>query len=292
MKVAGFSFVKNAVQFQYPVIEAIQSVLPFCDEFVIAIGKCNDGTLELIKNMTNEKIRIVETEWDDSLREGGRVFAVETKKAFAHISEDIDWAFYIQADEVVHEDYYKNITAAMRTYKDDKKVDGLLFKYLHFYGSFDYVGASSNWYSHEIRIVKANSNIYSYKDAQGFRKNENEKLNVIPIDAYIHHYGWVREPEAMQMKQTNFRSLYRGKAELLKAKTEPKKYNYEDRVHKVIRFTGSHPQIIVPRIQRKNWQFAYDISMSRISVKDRAKKILKNYLGIDTYYRNYIIVKR
>lgn len=145
MKITGFSFLKNAVLYEYPVVEAIQSILPICDEFVIAIGKCNDGSLELIKAMGEEKIKIVETEWDDSLKEGGRVLADETNKAFKHISKDTDWAFYIQADEIIHEKYLKVITEAMRQYKDNPKVDGLLFKYLHFYGSFDYVGASSNW---------------------------------------------------------------------------------------------------------------------------------------------------
>ncbi|CAM4157853.1 glycosyltransferase family 2 protein [Zobellia roscoffensis] len=292
MKISGFSFVKNAVRFEYPVIESIKSILPLCDEFIIAIGKCDDGTLELIQNINDEKIKIVETEWDDSLREGGKVLAAETNKALKHISTDSDWAFYIQADEVIHENCLTPIKRAMLESKDDKNVDGLLFKYLHFYGSFDYIGASSNWYSHEIRVIKNNANIYSYKDAQGFRKNDNEKLNVKSIDAFVYHYGWVREPEAMQRKQSNFGSLYRGKKELEKAKTGPKKYIYENSIHKIAPFKGSHPKIIIPRIEMKNWTFDYEISMSRISLKDRSKKILKKYFGIDTYYKNYKIVKR
>lgn len=291
MKVTGFSFVKNAVRFEYPVIESIQSILPLCDEFVIAIGKCDDGTLELIQSIDDKKIKIIETEWDDNLREGGKVLAAETNKALEHISDDTDWAFYIQADEVIHEKDLETIKNAMLTYKDHEQVDGLLFKYLHFYGSFDYIGASSNWYCNEIRVIKNNANIYSYKDAQGFRKNEDEKLNVKAIDAYVYHYGWVREPEAMQRKQSNFGSLYRGKEELEKAKTAPKKYIYEDSIHKIAPFTGDHPQVIIPRISRKNWVFDYDISMSRISLKDRAKKVLKNYFGVDLSYRNYKIAK-
>ena len=291
MKVTGFSFVKNAVRFEYPVIESIHSILPLCDEFVIAIGKCDDGTLELIQSINDKKIKIIETEWDDNLREGGKVLAAETNKALEHISDDTDWAFYIQADEVIHEKDLKTIKNAMLKYKDNKQIDGLLFKYLHFYGSFDYIGASSNWYCNEIRVIKNNANIYSYKDAQGLRKNEDEKLNVKAIDAYVYHYGWVREPEAMQRKQSNFGSLYRGKEELEKAKTKPKKYCYEDSIHKIAPFTGDHPQVIIPRIKKKNWVFDYDISMSRISLKDRTKKVLKNHFGVDLSYRNYKITK-
>src|SRR5690606_2696723 len=154
MKVTGFTFVKNALVYDYPVVEAIQSILPICDDFVVAVGKSDDDTLELIQSIDPSKIRIIETEWDESLREGGRVLAVETNKAFAEVAADADWAFYIQGDEVVHEKYLPVITDAMKRYKDDKQVDGLLFKYLHFYGSYDYVGASANWYNHEIRIIK------------------------------------------------------------------------------------------------------------------------------------------
>ena len=105
MKVTGFSFVKNAIIYDYPIIEAITSILPICDEFIVAVGKSDDETLELIKSINPEKIKIVETEWDESLREGGRVLAVETDKAFKAISADSDWAFYIQGDEVVHESH-------------------------------------------------------------------------------------------------------------------------------------------------------------------------------------------
>lgn len=291
MKVSGFSFVKNAVQYDYPVIESITSILPLCDEFVIAIGDCDDGTRELIESMEEPKIRIIDTVWDETLREGGKVLAAETNKALKEISKDADWAFYIQADEVVHEKCLPAIKEAMLQYKDDDMVDGLLFNYLHFYGSFDYIGASSNWYTHEIRVIKNNTSIYSYKDAQGFRKNDNEKLQVKAIPANIHHYGWVREPEAMQRKQTNFRSLYRGKEEIEKAKCLPAAYVYEDSIHKIKPFKGTHPKIIGERIQKKNWKFDYDISMSKISAKDKSKKILKKCFGIDLNYRNYILLK-
>lgn len=291
MKVSGFSFLKNAVRFDYPVVEAITSVLPICDEFVIAIGKCDDGTLELIRDMNEPKIKIVETEWDESLREGGRVLAEETNKAFRHIAHDSDWAFYVQADEVIHEKYLDGIYAAMLKYKDDERIDGLLFHYLHFYGSFDYVGISSNWYSHEIRMIKNNPAIYSYRDAQGFRKNSNEKLNVKPIEACVYHYGWVRQPETMQQKQTNFGSLYRGNDASIEEETPATGFDYENHVGNVAPFTGLHPKVMLPRIGQQNWTFDYDISMSRKRWKDRFKDFLKHNIGIDTYYRNYKVVK-
>lgn len=292
MKIAGFSFVKNAVLYQYPLVEAIRSILPICDEFVIAVGRSDDGTLELIQNMKEQKIKIIETVWDEKPKEGPHVLAVETNKAMAHISPEMDWAFYIQADEVVHEKYFETIKAAMFEYKDHENVDGLLFNYLHFYGSYDYVATSSNWYNHEIRVIKNNPAIYSHGDAQGFRKNDSEKLRVKPIEAYIHHYGWTREPEALKRKQTNFYSMYDD--EFGKPKDFEKtadKFEYEHFVSSIAPFEGSHPEVIAQLIKNKNWKFEYDISMSNKSLKDKAKEFLKKYLGINTYYTNYIISK-
>jgi hypothetical protein len=44
MKVAGFTFIRNAVKNDYPVVEAITSILSICDEFVVALGNSDDGT--------------------------------------------------------------------------------------------------------------------------------------------------------------------------------------------------------------------------------------------------------
>lgn len=184
MKVTGFTFIRNAVINDYPIAEAIQSILPICDEFIVAYGKSDDETLALIKQINSPKIKIIETVWDDSIREGGKTFAIETDKAYAQISDDTDWAFYIQGDEIVHEKYLPFIKAAMEANLSADKVEGLLFKYLHFYGSYDYTASSRRWYRNEIRVLKFDKAVKSYRDAQGFRK-DNRKIRVKPIDAYI-----------------------------------------------------------------------------------------------------------
>ena len=105
MKTSGFTFVRNAVKYDYPVVEAITSILPLCDEMIVLAGDSEDDTLELIQSIKSPKIKIYRSVWDDSLRTGGKVFAVETNKAFDLVSSDSDWAFYIQADEIIHEKY-------------------------------------------------------------------------------------------------------------------------------------------------------------------------------------------
>ncbi len=291
MKASGFTFIKNAIIYDYPVVEAIKSILPICDEFVVAVGKSDDDTLNLIKEIDTKKIKVIETNWDESQRSGGRVLALETDKAFTGVSEDSDWAFYIQGDEVVHEKYLEGIRKAMTCYKDNRKVDGLLFKYLHFYGSYDYVGASSNWYKHEIRVIKNNKSIYSYRDAQGFRKGRNEKLRVVPIDAYVYHYGWVKEPKAMQRKQENFHRYWHDNQWIEENIKVADKFDYAKFVKELKLFEGDHPDVMKSRIHNKNWKFDHDITFSNRSLKDKFKKFLNLSFGIDLGYKNYKIIK-
>ena len=288
MRVSGFTFIRNAVKYDYPVTEAIKSILPLCDNFYVAVGKSEDSTLELIKNIDKEKIKVIETVWDDSLREGGRVLAEETNKAFQSIPDDSDWAFYIQGDEAVHEKFHPEIYDAMKKWKDKDNVDGLLFHYLHFYGSYDYVGVSPSWYQNEIRIIKNNKNIYSYRDAQGFRKDDNKKLRVKPIDAYVYHYGWVKDPRAMQKKQETFNKLYHDDEWVEKNVVKAEEFDYVSHIDALRKFKGTHPQIMQERIDRINWKFNYDISFNKLELKYKFRLWLQKHFGIQLGYKNYI----
>jgi hypothetical protein len=286
MKVAGFTIVRNAVKYDYPIVEAITSVLPLCDEFIVAVGNSEDNTLDLIQAINSPKIRIIHTIWDDTLREGGRVLAAETDKAFHAISPDADWCFYIQADEVVHEKYHDTIRQAMTKYKENRAVDGLLFHYKHFYGSYDYVGESWNWYRREIRIVRNEKSIFSYRDAQGFRKKPNEKLSVKLIDAFIYHYGWVRDPRAMQNKQRAFSSFYHDDQWIDEHVAKAAEFDYSQ-IDSLALFLDTHPCVMTKRISEKNWKFDFDVSKKNYSLKERLKRLVGFRIG---EYKNYKIV--
>jgi len=291
MKVAGFTFVRNAVKYDYPVVAAITSILPLCDEVVVSVGNSDDPTLELIQSISSPKIRIIHSVWDDSLKEGGRVLAVETDKAFAAVSPDADWAFYIQADEVVHEKDYDNIRAAMQQYRDDPRVEGLLFNYVHFYGSYDYVGDSRTWYRHEIRVIRNNKQIASYRDAQGFRK-QGQKLHVKPVQADIYHYGWVKDPALQARKQNNSQHLYHGNNEqALQQRLVAGEFDYGG-IDSLALFKGTHPAVMQERIAAGNWQFEHDISRKRFSFKDGLLYWIEQKTGKRLFdHRNYRIVR-
>ncbi|MFA6824799.1 MAG: hypothetical protein WCR38_04230 [Bacteroidales bacterium] len=288
MKVVGFSFIRNAVKFDYPIVESITSILPICDEFIIALGNSDDNTEDLIKSIDSNKIRIIHTTWDDSLRKGGKVLAVETNKAFNQI-KDADWAFYIQGDEVIHEKYLPIIKESMEKWKDDQKVEGLLLNYTHFYGSYDFVGDSRRWYRREIRIVRADKNISSFRDAQGFRKNDR-KLNVKHIDAWVYHYGWVKPPFEQQEKQKYFNSLWHDEEWIKKNVKQTNQFDYST-IDSLSIFEGTHPKVMQERINKLNWKFDFDPTKKNFGLKTKLLHWVEKKSGWRIgEYKNYKII--
>jgi glycosyltransferase involved in cell wall biosynthesis len=285
MKVSGFTFIRNARNFDYPIVEAITSILPLCDEMIVCAGNSDDDTLDMIQSIPSDKIKIVHSVWDDTLRKGGRALAVETDKAFAAVSPDSDWAFYIQGDEVLPEQYIPVVRQAMEQYRDDKKVEGLLFKYVHFYGNYHYTGDSRMWYRHEIRVIRNNKEVRSYRDAQGFQKN-NKKLKVKPVEAYIYHYGWVRNPFHQKAKMDNFRKLYDENV-TVSAETL---FDYSN-VHSLQLFEGTHPQVMRERIGRQDWNFTFDVTKKNLPLRERVLFFLEKLTGRRWFeYKNYKII--
>ena len=292
MKVCGVSFGKNVVKFDYPITEAITSILPICDHFVVAVGDSEDDSLAMISQIAPEKITILETKWDESLRDGGRVLADETNKALKEVPTDCDWIFYIQGDEVVHEKYLSVIKAAMEEYVKDKKVDGLLFKYKHFYGGYNFVGNSYRWYSHEIRVIRNRPDIFSYRDAQGFRKGADKKLNVKPIDAYIYHYGWVKDPITQQDKQKTFQGLWHDESNIGKHVDKSENQFDYSTIDSLEEFKETHPKVMIHRVKNQEWEFEFNTNRIRMSFKNKLKRIVQKLTGHQPgEYRNYKVIK-
>jgi hypothetical protein len=290
--ISGFTFIKNAVHNDYPAMEAIHSILPLVDEFIILAGDSEDGTLDYIQSFMHPKIKLHHSVWDKSLITGGAVLAVETNKAFQLINPKSTWAFYIQCDEVLHEKYYDNIITACEKHKNNVAVQGLLFDYKHFYGTYNYVGDSRRWYNQEIRIIRNDKKIYSYQDAQGFRFDENKKLNVKHANAQMYHYGWVKSPRKMQVKLEDASKYWAGKQYqgLNLNSGEEKVFNYND-FDSLEKFKESHPKIMLPRIAQTNWDFEFDTSQKKLSFKDRLLYTIEKTTGKRLFdYKNYKLI--
>lgn len=290
MKVSGFTIVRNAIQFDYPVAESIRSILPLCDEVVVAVGNSDDGTRELVESVGSEKIRIIDTVWDESLRKGGEVLAVETNKAFDAISPESTWAIYIQADEVLHEDSYEILRKAMETFKDQPEVEGFIFDYRHFFGSYDFIADSRDWYRREVRIIRNDKAIRSYKDAQGFRK-AGKKLKVKTTGAVMFHYGWVKPPASIRSKLQYFHTLWHDEEWMKENKTDLESFDYSQ-IDSLSWFKGTHPETMKKRITEKNWEFSFDPTKKKFPPAARMLHAIEKMTGWRVgEYRNYKIAK-
>lgn len=289
MKVSGITFVRNAVKFDYPIIEAIRSILPICDEVIVLVGNSDDETEALIQSIEDPKIKIIPSVWDDSLREGGKVLAVETNKALDAVSPDSDWVFYLQGDEVLHEQYLDVVKTAMIEQFQNPKVEGLLFKYLHFWGSYDYVADSRKWYQYEIRVVRNNPEIRSYKDAQGFRKKNDSKLAVKLIPAYIFHYGWVRPPDKQVKKRLSSNRFWHNDDWIAENLQKEGEYDYSQ-IDSVRPFEGTHPAVMQDRIKNIDWTFVPN--PPRLSLKEKLSRWIEKITGYRIgAYKNYRLLK-
>ncbi len=201
MKVSGFTFIRNAVQFDFPIVEAITSVLPIVDEFIVNVGKCDDGTLALVQSIETPKMKIIETEWNDALREDGKIFGIQQDIALSHCTGD--WAILVQGDEVLHEDDYPEIQNAMTRYLHHRNVLGLVLKMMHFKG--DYWSLDPWMYRKATRIVRNHRGVRSATDGCDF--GTADKAQMIKsgpygqlIKARVFHYGYARDPHFLEEK--------------------------------------------------------------------------------------------
>lgn len=290
MFVSGFTIARNVIKYDYPIKEAILSIEPLCDEIIVAVGESEDETRAYVQAI-HPKVKIIDTVWDDSLREGGRVLALETNKALEAVSKNADWAFYIQADEVLHEQYIEPVKLSMLNNLTNNKVQGLLFDYLHFYGSYDFLGDSPKWYRREVRIIRPDIGIQSWGDAQGFRRL-GKKLGVALAKGDIYHYGWVKHPKHQQLKQQTFHKLWHSDEWVRKNVTNSDEFDYSE-IDALKKFEGRHPQVMKPRIDQVNWQFNFDPSIRKLSLKHRIKLLIENSLGWRAgEYKNYNLLKK
>jgi glycosyltransferase involved in cell wall biosynthesis len=252
VRISGFSFVRNAIDLYYPVVESIRSALPLCDEFVVAAGDSSDATTALLRSVGDPKLKIIETVWDREQFVRGASNASQTNIALDACTGD--WCFYLQADEVVHEADLEPLRARLHAYRDDPRVDGLVFEYLHFYADYGHFQTSHNWYRREARVVRGGRGIRSWKSAQGFRQADGTKLRVVPAGARIFHYGWVRPPRRMTRKARALAEVHVGTAGA-RAHVPDIESGYDfGQLHGRARFAGTHPAVMRARIAACDWQ--------------------------------------
>lgn len=215
-KVSGFTFIKNGLTLGYPIKESIESIDPLCDEIVINVGfdkqtlDGDDGTFEYLQdNFQGSKYKFLKSWWNPEMTSQGLILSEQTNIALRECQGD--YCQYIQGDEAIHEDDLSSIENGIRQMEKDSQIEGLIFNYLHFYGNVDIYKYTRNVYRREVRLIRNHKGIKSWLDAQGFRGEDDSKINARLIPARIFHYGWARKENIMNEKVNAFEKLYHGR---------------------------------------------------------------------------------
>jgi glycosyltransferase involved in cell wall biosynthesis len=285
MKISGFTFIRKALEFGYPAAQSIKSILPICDEFIVNVGESDDGTLDLIKSINDPKIKIITTKWNENLTNRGFVYGQQ--KMIAQYSCTGDWAFYLECDEVVHEDDLPKIYDAMKRNLGKPEVEALVFDYLHFYGNHSTYLESPAWYRRAPRIIRNTLRSYA-PDGLFFVVLDSNKKGRYPraalTGATIYHYGWARPESNMNMKNRHIQRYWN---------KPPVSVSYGDIDPAIIReFKGTHPAVMMdwlpesPALLKLNPGY-------RLSTRDkrqRIKMIIEKLTKLDLSKKHFKLI--
>jgi hypothetical protein len=290
MKVSGFTFLRNGQKLGYPFVASIRSILPLVDEFVIALGPCEDDTETMLREIGDPKIRIIPTQWNENLRPDYSVkgFVYGQQKSIALFNCTGDWAFYLEADEVLHEDDLPKIRAAMEKYLDDSRVEALAFDYLHFYGNQNTIAWSPGWYRSEVRIIRNTIPAWS-SEALFFNIVEGHKKSRYPRAAHtgatIYHYGWVRNEEQMNLKSASVLKFWNNRTLT--------RVDYTQIDPQILRrFSGTHPRVIQAWLPKAGDIFQADPNYQLTSREKKHRRMLwlEKTFGLKFNKKHYRLV--
>ncbi len=305
MKVSGFTYVRNGLFLDYPFIEAIKSVLPLVQEFIVVLGDSTDGSRAAIESINDHRIKIIDTVWDKNMLSGGLVFAEQANIGMDNIAHDSDWIFHIQADELIHEKDLEILQKAMENNLHKNEVEGILFPFINFFGDYHHYAPSRRFHQHEIRILRNNKHYRSYKDSQGFRWFKNpenhlnevgRKLKVVKIQAAIYHYSWAKPPKYQKLKRIEFGNRYGGTTDKIDYDSEiytnayADTYNYREYDY-VKPFIGTHPLLMHEKVAAQDWIFTYEPIKNNMNTKEKLLKRVEDITGKQLFtYKNYQLI--
>jgi hypothetical protein len=291
MKVSGFTFLRNGCKLGYPFVESLRSVLPIVDEFVIALGPSEDATEEKLRAIGDPKIRIIPTHWNERMRSDYSIkgFVYGQQKSIALFNCTGDWAFYLEGDEVVHEDDLPKIRAAMEKYLDDERVEAMVFDYIHFYGNANTYAWSPRWYRTAPRILRNTIPAWGPKGLF-FTVLDTQKKSRYPRAAHsgatIYHYGWVRSEQEKDLKKSEVGRLGRSQP------YAPKSYAQVDPAT-LRAFEGTHPRVVQNWLPNADGIFSADANY-RINSREKKHRCmlqLEKWFGLKFNKKHYTLVR-
>lgn len=269
---SGFTLVKNATLREYPVEAVLRTLRAVCDEVVVNVGDSEDDTLERVRDAAGPAdggpagdgpggrgasppdggdpapVRILERTWPEEFGNHLKELSDESNRALEACSRE--WALYLQADELLHEDDVPDLRRALARADGDDRVEGLLFDYLHFHGSPEWVLEGRRRYRREVRVVRRGAGVRSVRDAQGFRVGGEggREPRVIRSGARIFHYGYVKSREGLDRKRRLWMRWFGEEPDEDRRMTL---HAYRG----LRRFEGEHPAAVRPWLEGRTYDF-------------------------------------
>jgi hypothetical protein len=269
----GFTFIRNGIKYDYPFVESLTSLTQLCDSSVVIVGDSEDETKEYVEKI--DKLVIDDSVWDPNMMgDGGQILSFQTNIALDKVREingenQDSWAFYLQGDEVIHEDDF-NIIKKDIIKASEQGCDAISFRYWHFWLDHNHVAVSERWYPQEVRAIKLNSNIRSFGDAQGF----SGVKKTFESNAFIYHYGHVRDKEKREAKQKLLMEMIRPASKLSKyLKREKASFSQT----KTLPWFGAHPKVMFERIKKMGDVLNLE-ERSRVSIVDSEGLLSDDFL--------------
>jgi hypothetical protein len=196
----GIIFVRNAIQYDYCLAEAVESLREICHEIVMLDVGSDDGTDALVMSLQDRKTKAYlfgRDVWDGL--HGREKLATFQNMALSFL--DTDYYFLLQADEVLHEDSFPFIRKAIETNKEGFYVTRLnLWKDCNHV--LDVPQERKPCSTEIIRLAKTNHFSVGDGESIGCNNASTEFMEGIKI----WHLGFVRKKEVMIDKIKNMQT--------------------------------------------------------------------------------------
>lgn len=249
VKLSGSLFVRNAIQYDYCVLESIQSLLGVCDEVVVLECSSDDDTLKLLRSIRSPKLRLLsDAHWECALDCARLSRLANLAKSFC----SHPMHFMLQADEVIHEKSYDRI----RYWCKLGNGHTVSVRRWNFYGDpfrhvkIDIPLSEKPCDDHPTRLGL--STIDALGDGESI-----EKINdVLDDEIIICHYGFVRDRIKLVRRTVATLEWFHYPPQpdqRFSAMLADGEYRYRDimRDDQLTNYTGTHPKVIMPWLEER-----------------------------------------
>jgi len=198
-KLCGVQIVRNGVKYDYCFKESILSMLPICDCVVVGYVESEDNTLEVLKSIDSDKLRILMlTEADWNFQDGCERLSYLTNACIQEADRlGYQYILSLQSDEILDPSSFSAIKAALNV-----GAEGYLCTRINLWKSpYLELSVEHNRLPCSKYIARLSKSCYrAYSDA--------ESIGVQSVEDFVHHIkiwhmGFVRKREVMKSKIIN-----------------------------------------------------------------------------------------